>query len=57
MQNLIRLVVAWAAVVLFWFFGGAILGDLSSPLWAISIFVALFSVIMWTAFGVVHEAE
>ncbi|RZA05089.1 MAG: calcium:proton antiporter, partial [Proteobacteria bacterium] len=57
MKNLIRLVVAWAAVILFWFYGAALLGDLSSPLWAVFVFLALFSVIMWTAFGVVHEAE
>ena len=57
MPNILRLLVAWGCVVLFWFVGPAWLGDLSSASWAISLFLALFSVILWTAFGVVHEAE
>nr|WP_244612409.1 calcium:proton antiporter [Methylobacterium haplocladii] len=52
-----RLVIAWASVAAFAVFGAGWLGDLSSPLWAIGLFLWLFLVIMWSAFGVVHEAE
>lgn len=55
--SILRLIVAWGSVGLFFFFGSQLLGDLSSSAWAFGMFVLLFSVILWTAFGVVHEAE
>ncbi|KQT11905.1 calcium:proton antiporter [Methylobacterium sp. Leaf399] len=57
MTDILRLVVAWASVAAFFVFGSGWLGDLSSPLWATGLFVWLFAVILWAAFGVVHEAE
>jgi len=53
---LLRLVVAWATVTVFLFAGPAIATNES--LWvAIGVFAWLLSVILWAAFGVVHEAE
>ncbi|NEU11818.1 calcium:proton antiporter [Methylobacterium sp. BTF04] len=57
MAAALRLVVGWASVAAFFVFGPSWLGDLSSPLWATGLFLWLFAVIMWMAFGVVHEAE
>ncbi|WP_244937386.1 calcium:proton antiporter [Methylobacterium crusticola] len=48
---------AWATVAAFAVLGGAWLADLGSPLLAAGLFAWLFSVILWSAFGVVHEAE
>ncbi|WP_051092943.1 calcium:proton antiporter [Methylobacterium sp. 77] len=53
----LRLVVAWGSVAAFAVFGSGWLASLDSPLWAAFLFVWLFSVILWAAFGVVHEAE
>ncbi|MEH3146214.1 MAG: calcium:proton antiporter [Methylobacterium frigidaeris] len=52
-----RLGVAWGSVAAFLFLGAGWLGDLSAPLRAGFLFVWLFGVILWSAFGVVHEAE
>jgi Ca2+:H+ antiporter len=57
LKNTARLLVAWGCVILFWFVSGIWLSDLSSWIWAAALFALLFSVILWTAFGVVHEAE
>lgn len=57
MAAALRLVVGWATVAAFFTLGPGWLGDLSSPLWALGLFAWLFLVIMWSAFGVVHEAE
>ncbi|GEP10784.1 calcium:proton antiporter [Methylobacterium gnaphalii] len=57
METVLRLVVAWASVAAFAVFGTGWLGELSSPLWASGLFLWLFVVIIWSAFGVVHEAE
>jgi Ca2+:H+ antiporter len=57
MGTVLRLVIAWASVAVFAVFGAGWLGDLSSPLWAGGLFLWLFLVIIWSAFGVVHEAE
>ncbi|HEY1080146.1 MAG TPA: hypothetical protein VGE46_08610 [Bdellovibrio sp.] len=53
----IRLVVAWISVILFFFFGSGWLSELGSPLLLTGLFCWLFIVILWSAFGVVHEAE
>lgn len=57
MGGIVRLVVAWASVAAFFVFGPAWLGSLDTPLFATGLFLWLFAVIMWSAFGVVHEAE
>ncbi|WP_188796699.1 calcium:proton antiporter [Dyella nitratireducens] len=48
---------AWLTVALFLLFGSAWVGNVSSPLAALLLFAWLFLVIVWVAFGVVHEAE
>lgn len=55
---ILRLVIAWASVAGFFFLGDLLLGrpDMS-PLAMTLVFAWLLGVIMWTAFGVVHEAE
>ncbi|WP_375453970.1 calcium:proton antiporter [uncultured Methylobacterium sp.] len=53
----VRLGVAWATVGAFAWFGGAWLADLSRPLFAAGLFAGLLAAIIWSAFGVVHEAE
>jgi Ca2+:H+ antiporter len=57
MGSVLRLAVAWGSVAAFFVFGPAWLGDLGQPLWAAALFLWLFAVILWSAFGVVHEAE
>ncbi|RZK75619.1 MAG: calcium:proton antiporter, partial [Methylobacterium sp.] len=57
MGAVLRLVVARASVAAFFVFGPAWLADLGAPLWAVGLFLWLFLVILWAAFGVVHEAE
>ncbi|MDR7038303.1 MULTISPECIES: calcium:proton antiporter [Methylobacterium] len=57
MSGILRLAVAWATVGAFAWFGKEWLGDLGSPLWACGLFAWLLGAIMWSAFGVVHEAE
>jgi Ca2+:H+ antiporter len=57
MGGILRLVVGWATVGAFLWFGKGWLADLASPLWATGLFAWLLAVILWAAFGVVHEAE
>lgn len=57
MTGALRLAVAWATVLAFAWFGKAWLGDLSQPWFAGGLFAWLLAVIVWAAFGVVHEAE
>lgn len=57
MKSILQLAVTWASVAAFTVFGAAWLADLSSPLWSAGMFLWLFAVIVWAAFGVVHEAE
>ena len=57
MIGAVRLAVAWGTVAAFAWFGTTWLGDLSQPLFAGGLFAWLLAVIMWAAFGVVHEAE
>jgi Ca2+:H+ antiporter len=49
--------VAFATTVLFLLFGKGWLADLSNPLWFALMLVWLFSVILSSAFAVVHHAE
>ncbi|WP_409564820.1 calcium:proton antiporter [Methylobacterium sp. J-026] len=53
----LRVAVAWATVLAFAWFGKGWLGDLSQPVFAGGLFAWLLAVIVWAAFGVVHEAE
>ena len=57
MAAILRLAAAWASVAAFSVYGSAWLGDLGAPLVATGLFLWLFGVIVWSAFGVVHEAE
>ncbi|MCJ2017173.1 MULTISPECIES: calcium:proton antiporter [unclassified Methylobacterium] len=57
MIGLLRVAVAWATVLAFAWFGKGWLADLSQPLVAGALFAWLLAVIVWAAFGVVHEAE
>ncbi|MBV8278926.1 MAG: calcium:proton antiporter [Verrucomicrobia bacterium] len=52
-----RLSVAWATVVLFFFFGDGWLTGINSAVQSALLFVWLFAVILWCAFGVVEEAD
>jgi Ca2+/H+ antiporter len=52
-----RLAIAWSTVTLFFLFGDRWLADLSLVLRAASLFIWLFAVILWCAFGVVREAD
>lgn len=54
---LARLACAWASVLAFQLFGDSFLGLLGAPLPSAPIFAWLLGVILWAAFGVVHEAE
>lgn len=54
---IIRLACAWASVAIFLLFGETLLGMLGAPLPSLLIFAWLLAVIIWAAFGVVHEAE
>lgn len=54
---ILRLATAWASVAAFQFLADPLLGQLDMPLVAVAVFAWLLAVIMWTAFGVVHEAE
>lgn len=57
MQQAARLAVGWLTVGVFALFGSAWLGNLGAPALAVGLFAWLFAVIIWSAFGVVHEAE
>lgn len=52
-----RLACAWASVAAFQLFGGTLLAQLGAPIPSLLIFAWLLGVIVWSAFGVVHEAE
>ena len=57
MGGAVRLAVAWATVAVFVGFGKTLLSGLGQPLVAVGLFTWLLAVIVWAAFGVVHEAE
>ncbi|MFS4458035.1 calcium:proton antiporter [Bdellovibrio sp. HCB2-146] len=52
-----RLIVSWSTVLCFLLFLSSWLDDLSSPVLLTVLFCWFFGVILWSAFGVVHEAE
>jgi len=52
----LRLLAAWSTVALFLLFGKAMLA-VAHPVVAVLLFLWLIGVILWAAFGVVHEAE
>lgn len=52
-----RLACAWASVAAFQFFGGTLMAQIGTPLPSLLIFAWLLGIIIWSAFGVVHEAE
>ena len=52
-----RLTVSWATVALFFFFGDRWLIGINSAVQSALLFVWLFAVILWCAFGVVEEAD
>lgn len=54
---ILRLACAWASVAIFLMFGDTLLGQLGAPLPSLLVFGWLLGVIIWAAFGVVHEAE
>ena len=54
---ILRLAVAWASVIAFYLASGTLLDYGTSLLPAAGVFLWLLVVIMWAAFGVVHEAE
>ena len=56
-QMILRLACAWGSVAAFQLFGDALLGLLGAPLPSALVFAWLLCVIVWAAFGVVHEAE
>jgi len=54
---ILRLAAAWATVVAFQLFGSQMLGQLGAVIPSLLVFGWLLGVIVWAAFGVVHEAE
>ena len=56
-RMLIRPAIAWVTVSLFLIFGSDWMAHLSRHEIGLSLFAWLFFVIVWVAFGVVHEAE
>lgn len=56
-KMLVRPGVAWATVALFLIFGSDWMAHVSQHVIGLSLFAWLFFVIVWGAFGVVHEAE
>lgn len=57
MKAFVRPLIAWISVALFLAFGSQWLGGLANPWVAAGFFAWLFLLIIWVAFGVVHEAE
>lgn len=53
----LRLACAWGSVAAFLLFGDTLLGQLGAPLPSLFVFLWLLGVIIWSSFGVVHEAE
>lgn len=54
---ILRLACAWGSVAAFLLFGDTLLGQLGAPLPSLLVFLWLLGVIIWSSFGVVHEAE
>lgn len=56
-KMLVRPGIAWITVTLFLIFGSDWMAELNTHAVGLSLFAWLFFVIVWVAFGVVHEAE
>jgi Ca2+:H+ antiporter len=54
---LARMLIAWGTVIVFSLFGASLLADFDSASKSIALFIWLFAVIAWCAFGVVEHAE
>jgi Ca2+:H+ antiporter len=54
---ILRLACVWASVAAFTLFGDTLLGQLGAPLPSLIVFLWLLGIIIWSSFGVVHEAE
>lgn len=54
---LARLLVGWITVAIFLVFGSTIIASSAGPLAAAAVFLWLLAAIVWSAFGVVEEAE
>lgn len=54
---ILRLACAWASVAAFLLFGDTLLGLLGAPLPSLFVFLWLLTIVIWSSFGVVHEAE
>jgi Ca2+:H+ antiporter len=52
-----RLALAWLTEALFVLFGKRWLADLSSAPWSALLFLWLFAIVLWCAFGVIREAD
>ena len=52
-----RLIVGWGTVVGFLLFGNALFAPIGSAAYAAALFVGLFAVILWSAGGVLEEAN
>ncbi|TDH63581.1 calcium:proton antiporter [Dankookia rubra] len=57
MASWLRLAAGWGSVAAFFTFGAGWLAGLADPLAAAGLFAWLLGLIIWLAFGVVHEAE
>lgn len=55
--TLARPLIGWLTVALFLLFGSQWISAVSHPVAGLGLFAWLFLVIVWVAFGVVHEAE
>src|SRR5215472_2472970 len=56
-KSFVPLFIAWVSVALFLILGGKWMAALNSHRAALGLFVWLITIIVWVAFGVVHEAE
>ncbi|WP_413557345.1 calcium:proton antiporter [Bdellovibrio sp. HCB209] len=56
-QSVLRLLTSWSAVIGYFAFLSTWMNDVTSPIMLGVLFVLFFAVILWSAFGVVHEAE
>ncbi|WP_240231640.1 calcium:proton antiporter [Devosia lacusdianchii] len=56
-STILKLLIAWAVVVVFLIGGPTWLHDPIDPIVAIVCFVVIFAIILMAAFGVVHEAD
>lgn len=55
--SILRLAISWATVAAFLTTGSTLLSRLDQPVVAVAVFAWLLGIIIWSSFGVVHEAE